>query len=336
MRTLILALSALLACGTLRAQRSFDLIHVNTMNGTKTGAIDTTTGDTILHPVYDDIKSYSASGYFDVVKNGKMGVVDTNDKVVIPIKYQFCTNIYQGRAFVGNGGNLAMVDKTGKLLTGFIYETVTNFIGGFSRVQMKGLYGYVNRSAQLVIPCRYIEGGNFIAGLVLVQTDRWEHIANAQTKNVITKEKHSYNVGMTVKIPIVYNSLGKAVFVGKAGDNVAIVDNGNIVVTRYSSDYDRTLGEIMDKTGKMLFPLSKHYEFKLSDTYILVNNRDNYHYGIMDYSGNEILKANFKEIQPITLKDGSQYFKATFDNDEYFYADSNGKCLEIEGVKCPK
>jgi hypothetical protein len=151
MKNIISLLIVLLLILESKAQNvDFTTYSKNTMTGIKYGAISTS-GDTLLRADYDQIYKFNGK-YFIVRKGNYSGIVDTNGKVIIPLKYGALTNIVDGRLFVGSGGKYALADATNKLLTGYLYDNVWSFSEGIAKVKIGDYFGYINKSGITIIP----------------------------------------------------------------------------------------------------------------------------------------------------------------------------------------
>lgn len=68
-------------------------------------------------PVCDLFGEYDANGLAVVQKNGKIGVVDSEPKLVVPIEYEYVEVLLDGNILAYKEKHFYLYDKSGKLLT---------------------------------------------------------------------------------------------------------------------------------------------------------------------------------------------------------------------------
>ena len=119
----------------------------------KVGLADAFTGEIIIPPVYDEITSFNKDGYAQVKQNGKYGIVNQDNKLVVPIIYDgfnsnfggLATNdgyivVHVGKvALMGgcciSGGKKGIVSlETGEVVVPVIYDRLFEFRNGLARV----------------------------------------------------------------------------------------------------------------------------------------------------------------------------------------------------------
>lgn len=109
---------------------------------------------------YDIVYSSSESGFYEVKKNDKWGLIDANGREVLPCLYD---NIYfdddcGGYFEVKKDGKMAIFDAKLKMQLDFKYSKVywyqrDDYDG--CDVELNGKKGYINRKCKLIIPCEY-------------------------------------------------------------------------------------------------------------------------------------------------------------------------------------
>jgi hypothetical protein len=133
----------------------------------KYGVIDTK-GNLIIPTMYDDF-SYFEDNLAWAKKNGKWGIIDKNNKVVVPFQYNFdcdeCENpaheesefdhnylddLYEFKfreniaAVMKDDDKWVFVDRKGTIVSPFCYEEATRFEYGISRVVKDGEAGFID------------------------------------------------------------------------------------------------------------------------------------------------------------------------------------------------
>lgn len=123
------------------------------------GCIDTT-GRTIIPFQYDGLIVNSMRA-IAVVRNGneyKYGLIDHENKVVIPIEHQKVQFLGSLRYGVQNrGGQYALFTENGKPLTDFLYEKISSFSNNLAVVTKHGKQGIIDREGLIKIQTSYQE-----------------------------------------------------------------------------------------------------------------------------------------------------------------------------------
>lgn len=77
-------------------------------------------------------------GMARVYRSGKWGFIDRNERAVIPIAYDYVTEMQDGLIWTNIHGKWALIDKTGKRLTPRIYDKVIDCHDSLSTVMLGG------------------------------------------------------------------------------------------------------------------------------------------------------------------------------------------------------
>lgn len=127
-------------------------------------------GDKVIDYKYDE------AGYFDdgvatVKKGDSYGVINTDGKEVISVKYNLIEphskTIYRVAADgkVKDGvlmdEKYGFISKEGKVLLKPEYEEIGTFNNGLAYIKKGNLYGYINDNIDVIIPCKYNAIGTF-------------------------------------------------------------------------------------------------------------------------------------------------------------------------------
>lgn len=201
--------------------------------------------------------------------NGRYGLIDRHENIVMPFRYSYISDIDEYGYFLvkrksGRSGYINL--KGEKLMT---FKNKRYQLGTFSdglatvsdRKGKKELYGYINRKGELIIPMTYKTANKFQNGLA--------EVGGANLKYGFITTKGDTVAAFKYSIPIRY-------------------PNG------YFS-YDLLNGSLLyNADGKQIFKTAYDYIRYVNDTIIIVGKKGpgqlgNYKYGIIDISGNEIL-----------------------------------------------
>ena len=96
-------------------------------------------------------------GFATVVKNGKLGVIDTTGKTIIPCSYDEVSNWSGYRIWkVRNGSHYGLVSAVnGAVIAPVKYEVIDYLQYGRARMKINGKYGFFDAAGKVVIPARY-------------------------------------------------------------------------------------------------------------------------------------------------------------------------------------
>jgi hypothetical protein len=121
--------------------------HAPVKKDEKFGLIDST-GKEIIPFKYKDV-GYLQEGLIVASLNGtKYGYIDINDKVIIPFTYDLCYMFVNNFGIIKLNGKFGMINKLNKMIVPCKYVSMENMIGGIAKVCAKsdGVndLGYVN------------------------------------------------------------------------------------------------------------------------------------------------------------------------------------------------
>lgn len=125
-------------------------------------------------------------GLAKVSKDGKIGYVTSDGKLVVPLEYDEAITFSEGLAAVRKNTKWGYLDSTGKVVMEPKYEDAASFHEGMAAVRKEGKYGFINREFEVVIPYSFSMAGRFSEGLAAVANskDQWGYI-NSSGKLVI-------------------------------------------------------------------------------------------------------------------------------------------------------
>lgn len=118
----------------------------------KSGYINSDTKEFVIPPKYYlalNFRNGLASVQLDF--NGKWGVIDESDNLIIPFKYDKISFYSEELIACNYKEKWGFIDRNDKLIIPFKYEYASWFSGGISPVKLKGRYGYINKSNEVVI-----------------------------------------------------------------------------------------------------------------------------------------------------------------------------------------
>lgn len=173
---------------------------------------------------HDEISGYFEDGLMKVVKNRKIGYVNKDNKVVIPLIYDEVKNISENTIIAKKDGFWGAIDLNNKIIIPFEYNYLNPFHEGvtfFSKDMNSKKIGYINFSNQIMIEptlefCWY---GNFNNGIAVAKKDDKYGYIDKNGKFIISniyKEAYPFKN----KIALVKLENGNYIFINEKGQNV--------------------------------------------------------------------------------------------------------------------
>lgn len=334
-KIIITTLLFFLFSNAIKAQKKeFKTIEKNTMEGTKYGI---TKNDKLIIPVEYDVLGDYSNGKFVALKNKKIGVIDTLNKIIIPFKYSFISDYMEDRTFLSLDKKLAMADEKGNILTKFEFDEILGYENGIVRIKKNNKIGYLDKSGKTIIQPQFDEGYDCAGNFILVYTSSWkslgyQYIQKDYFGNVVDKG----DVGMSGKLPIIFNKKGIIIYKGKFEEKVkGITPNKKLIVT-YKYSMGTYESKIIDSNGKILHQFIGESSASIETEWIKIStNLSGNRVGIIDFDGNIALKPNFNSISDYSFNNGT-LAKVKFPNGSFFFIDKKIKCVEFDGQKCPE
>ncbi len=141
------------------------------------GIIDKESGELIITPQYDLIKSFS-NGLAAVKTKGKWGAINMQGQLVIPQIYDDLRGFSEGFIKAQEDGKWGLIGYDGGIIAPFIYDrfydgSLPVFREGLTPVNIGaqktdrypfgkgGKWGFINKQGKLVIPCKYMDVSQF-------------------------------------------------------------------------------------------------------------------------------------------------------------------------------
>ena len=128
-----------------------------------------TKGEFVLQPEWDYIHQFSES--LSVVKKGMlMGAIDTNMKLVIPLKYQGLRHCSCDRMAYMDNGLWGFIDSKGKVAIAAMYKDIGVFSEGLCAVKFpkKKNWGFIDPGGSMMIPAIFSRVMSFSNGWAAV------------------------------------------------------------------------------------------------------------------------------------------------------------------------
>jgi hypothetical protein len=100
-------------------------------------------------PLFYDATYGFKDGVAGIKQAGKFGYIDMNGKVVIPIKYDFIENVNDGMILVREGKLYGYYSSKGVLISKIEFDKAENFSGGFANVNIGEKSGKIDKTGKI-------------------------------------------------------------------------------------------------------------------------------------------------------------------------------------------
>lgn len=232
-----------------------------------------TDGKIVVPLKYEEAKDFS-NGFACVTISNKNGFVNRNGKLVVPLIYDFASSFSEGLAVVGKKGLFGCIDTTGKIVVPIKYDFIHDFHEGIASFKdTKGKSGFIDKAGKSIIDLVDIYAcygcGEFKNGLMLMA------ISNPKTKHgFLTKDGKE-------AISFIY-------------DEARPFSEGLACVA-----INKKYGYI-NKEGKIVVPLEYDFAYSFENGLATVKLQESYgvneRYGIIDKNGNIVAPLRYKFI----------------------------------------
>ncbi|MDQ3111753.1 MAG: WG repeat-containing protein [Bacteroidota bacterium] len=153
-------------------------------------------GKELVPPDYTFISPF-VEGYAMVVLDDKCGYIRRDGSFAVECIYEHDkkltgeSNFHNGRVRVKNKGKVGMVDSTGKIIVPFEFDDILPFENGLAPVKKKDKWGFIDTKNKLVIPYKYDNAGTFNDGLAFVNSEELNGAINVKQKEIIKPQFES-------------------------------------------------------------------------------------------------------------------------------------------------
>ena len=288
----------------------------------------------------------SGDGMFGFEKDGKVGYMDKNEKLIIPaiysiegsVNYPTIPSFSKGYVRLKKDGKYGILDKTGKIVVPFDYEylSVIPLLGTHATVGKKEgskmVYGVINMQNNLVINLEYddlLSDSNLIA---LKQNGKWGLI-NSSGKKILPFEYP--NLTPYAKSQMVRTEKdGKFIFIDLNGNS--LFEKTKSVYTVYAPAQGMILCTVsskygfLDLKGNEVIVTKYDYALSFENNGLakvgkkIAGTTYTYHYGYIDKKGNEVIPLKYESLG--TFINGFLIAKDPETN-RYGYLDKTGKWI---------
>ncbi|TGM36382.1 WG repeat-containing protein [Leptospira levettii] len=124
-----------------------------------------------VHDLYE-IKSYFYEGHLTFTHYKKMGLMDSNFKILIPPKYDYLGQVKEGLIRFQLNHKWGFLDETGKIVIEPKFDDVYDFSEGYATIKIKEKYGKINKRGDYFIEPNFDYIGSFKNGIAIAEENK--------------------------------------------------------------------------------------------------------------------------------------------------------------------
>ena len=247
------------------------------------GFINTKTGDIVINAKSNDYEKawVFSEGLAAVMKDGKVGFVDANNKLVIPFRFDYSDKcrtyeigylFHDGYCVMSNkDGKFGLIDINGNWVVEPEYDELWNAHKTGNRIVVNdGKHGVLDSCGNVVYPTEYFYIDIWEDGFVLTKDGRkWQEDYEGNIVNPFVID----GVNCYMKYPVSYSN--------ENGVEYALSDYAEYFVNRNSGIMNRI-------TGRPITPALFEDVNMISDKLFEVQDAETYDWYIIDVNGNKV------------------------------------------------
>lgn len=270
-------------------------------------------GKIMIQPVYDSVGFFNTSSvglkyltYAYVYQNQKMGVIDTKNKVLLPLQYAHLRNVSNSFHFIATNdeGKSGLVVADNQQLLPFEYDVIDDILNNSYLLKKQNKIGIADASGKIVIPVIYDQ-------IVYVDEDdrtgkcRWRVNNDRITQYLYTAIYDDPNDEIYMTVPsVTYKD--KAAISYTLDENskdfeekIPIRYESNLFLLRKKNLYGFV--DVKEKIGfqpkyKQLDYFFNSYNYEKGKKHYLIIE-ENHKKGLVDGYGNQLLKTEYEAIK---------------------------------------
>ena len=247
------------------------------------GFINTKTGDIVINAKSNDYEKawVFSDGLAAVMKDGKVGFIDTNNKLVIPFQFDYSDRcrtyeigylFHDGYCVMSNkDGKFGLIDINGNWVVEPEYDELWNACENGNRIVVNdGKHGMLDSCFKVLYPAEYFYIDVLSDGFILTKDGKmWQVDLEGNVVNPFLFDGSGY-----IEYPVSYD------------DN----DDGiEYVLSDYMEYYVNRNSGIMNRiTGKPITPALYDDVYMISDKLFQVQDAETYDCYIIDVNGNRV------------------------------------------------
>lgn len=267
--------------------------------------LTTEDGNNISPAVYDWINPFR-EGLAMASKNGKIGFINKENKVIIRFEYDEAVDFEEGRAIVTKGDKSGILDRSGNIIFPCIFKEIGSYSEGLVFAKKDSLFGYYDQYGTQLIQERFTEAFEFTNGLAHVIMGEYENYTD-RLGNLIFPLKYERISQLTDNL-----------FLFQKGDYLGLINKDLVIIQEAKYDEIGTLSDnkiIFTLNGKLGY-FDRFGNVDIAPVYDVYTNflkEACFHnnmakvkfkgkFGVIDQFGNWVIPAQFQFIgEPATI-----------------------------------
>lgn len=271
----------------------------------------------IMGPFKEGLASVSkqnSAGYY------KCGYINTDGKIVVPLKYDEAQDFSNGLACVSLNGKSGFINRNGKVVVPLIWDAADSFSEGLAVVEINDKSGCIDITGKIVLAPKFANLHQFSEGLIAYEDNngKWGFID--RTGKVIIEPKYGGIWGPFgtfidgLCLMNVWNSAFKYGFIRKNGEEAigfmydeAKQFSEGLAAVRKEKKYG-----YINKEGETVIPFDYDYAYSFENGIAQV--KQNERYGFINKKGEDVtpihylgIISSFKEGVAIVRNENRKY-----------------------------
>jgi len=238
----------------------------------------------------------------NIAGDDKRGYINTDGKIVVPLKYDEAQDFSNGLACVSLNGKTGFINRNGKVVVPFIWDAAESFSEGLAVVEKNGKSGCIDTTGKIVLSPKYANLHQYNDGLIAYEDNngKWGFID--RTGKIIIEPQYeggwgSYGIFINGLCLIsVRQSIRKYGFIKKDGketigfiyDEAKLFSEGLVAVRK-----DKKYGYI-NKEGETVIPFDYDYAYSFENGIAQV--KQNERYGFINKKGEVVTPIRYLGI----------------------------------------
>lgn len=251
---------------------------------------------------------------------GKYGVIDKDNKVIVPFTYDEIYPFKNGIAKVGIEQKYGYINTKGQIVVPLIQNAAINYTENLAKIRKNGEYGYIDTTGKMVIQPQFTDAEEFESvGLARVKKEgKWGII---DTKgNFIIQPKYEFIYPLKGKI-------GRIIHRKKYGF-IDITNRKEIIAPEYESAEDFSADLALVKKDKNIYfintqnQIAFHLTFDHAEPFYegVAVVRKGSQYGFVEEHGKLITELKYKLVRHFE----NGFGKVQIQNGEWGFIDKKG------------
>lgn len=157
----------------------------------------------LITPAYDYMNWFNSAAAL-VTGNNKMGMIQPDGKVILPLEYEFGTNVSTGVVLIGKGSKYGFADSTGKVIVPMQYDYST---AAYAPDYQRGRHLLLNRRNEAG---HYLAGVADLSGRVLLEPVYEKVLFDEDNKGFLVFKDGKFGLALAdgrLAVPVEYDDV---------------------------------------------------------------------------------------------------------------------------------